>query len=134
MYDSTIKQDLNKSIDLLIRSMNKFEHSFILLSLALLLKFDFNIETIEQELKQRTDITGSSMKRIIKEIALYMSAFNELYESYRYNDYLYNIELEPIESSELEHTNEKVAPKYTKAKELSSEFYKGFGEDLYAPN
>ena len=135
MYDSTIKQDLNKSIDLLIRSMNKFEHSFILLCLALLLKFDFNIETIKQELKHRTDITGISIERIIKGIALSKLIFNELYESYQYKDYLYNIELESIESSELEHANEKGAPpKYSSVKELSSEFYKGFGEDLYTYN
>ncbi|KAK8847116.1 hypothetical protein M9Y10_019696 [Tritrichomonas musculus] len=135
MYDSTIKQDLNKSIDLLIRSMNKFEHSFILLCLALLLKFDFNIEAIKQELKHRTDITGISIESIIKGIALSKLIFNELYESYQYKDYLYNIELESIESSKLEHANEKVVPpKHPNAKDLSSEFYKGFGEDLYDSN
>ncbi|KAK8846996.1 hypothetical protein M9Y10_019570 [Tritrichomonas musculus] len=102
MYDSTIKQDLNKSIDLLIRSMNKFKHSSILLSLALLLKFDFNIETIQHELKQRTDITRSSMEILFRIITLSKSVFDVQYESYRYKDYLYNVVLEPIESSELE--------------------------------
>ncbi|KAK8850178.1 hypothetical protein M9Y10_018301 [Tritrichomonas musculus] len=131
MYDSTIKQDLNKSIDLLIRSMNVFKHSFILLSLALLLKYDFNVETIKEELKQRTDITRSSMEKLFKLIALSKLSFNKLYESYQNKDFLYNAIFIPIESSEVEHANEKdVTPKYPKAKDLSSEFYKGFEEDL----
>ena len=61
------------------------------------------------------------------------SVFNVIYESNRFKDFLYNIELEPIKSSELEHPNEKVVqPKYQNAKDISSEFYNGFGEDLYA--
>ncbi|KAK8839289.1 hypothetical protein M9Y10_032221 [Tritrichomonas musculus] len=132
MYDSTDNQDLNKSIDLLISSMSEFQPSLNLLCIALLLKFDFNIETIMQELKQRTDLTRSSIKRIFKEIDFFKINFDVIYELYQYNDYLYNIELDPIESFKLELTNEKVVPlKYSNAKDLSSEFYKGFGEDLY---
>ncbi|KAK8880692.1 hypothetical protein M9Y10_003377 [Tritrichomonas musculus] len=135
MYDKTIKQDLNKSIELLIRSMNDFRHSLILLCLALLKKYDLSIERIKQELKQRTDINRSSMEILFKIIYKYMSYFDVYYESYRYKDYLYNVELEPVKSSKLKRTNKKdFQPKYPKAKELSSEFYKGFGEDLYTFN
>ena len=133
MYDATIKQDLNKSIDLLIRSMSIFQHSYILLSLALLKQFNFNIETIKIELSKRTDITRSSMEKILKVVALSELNFDVLYELYRSKDYIYNIKLEPIEYSELEKINEKIVqPKYPNAKDISSEFFKGFGEDLYA--
>ncbi|KAK8880614.1 hypothetical protein M9Y10_003296 [Tritrichomonas musculus] len=143
MYDSTSEQDLNKSIDLLIRSMNDFDPSLILLCLALLKKYDLSIERIKQELKQRTDITISSKEKILQKISIFnqveqygisfsKSVFDTIYESNRFKDFLYNIELEPIKSSELEHPTEKVVqPKYPNAKDLSSEFYKGFGEDLY---
>ena len=56
MDDETINQDLNKSIDLLIRSMNFFSHSLNLLCLAFQKQFDLNIQRIKQELKQRTFI------------------------------------------------------------------------------
>ena len=132
IYDETIKKDLNKSIDLLIKSINKFKHSYILLCLALLKRFDSNIETINQELKKRTDITKSAMRRILKKIALLKLNFDAQYESYRNKDYLYNFKLKPVESSKIENIKEKVVPpKYPNAKDLSSEFYKGFGEDLY---
>ncbi|KAK8880547.1 hypothetical protein M9Y10_003227 [Tritrichomonas musculus] len=130
MYDASTP-DLSKSIDLLIRSMNEFIHSFILLSLALLLHFKFNIEMIKQELRERSDITESSTEKILYIINMSQLSFDELYRSYRDKDYLYNIALDPVLSSEVEHANEKVVPpKYPNAKELSSEFYKGFGEDL----
>ena len=132
MYDM---QDFNKSIDLLIRSMNKFEHSLFLLCLALLKQFDFNIKTIKQELKKREDITKSLKKEIHKIISMYNLNFDGEYESYRNKEYLYNIKLEPVELSEIENINKKFTqPKYPNAKDLSSEFYKGFGEDLYKPN
>ena len=131
MYDETIKQNLHKSIDLLIRSMKEFRHSLVLLCLALLKQFKSNIHDIWQELKKRADITGSSMNDILNMIVKSEPDFAVLYESYRYKDYLYNIELEPVLSSELENINVKNASlKYPKAKDLSSEFYKGFGEDL----
>ena len=132
MYDETINQDLNKSIDLLIRSMNFFSHSLNLLCLAFLKQFDRNIQRIKQELKQRTDITINSKAKILKKIFIFNLNFDVHYEIYRNNDYLYNIKLDPVESSEIENINKKVVPpKYPNAKELSSEFYKGFGEDLY---
>ncbi|KAK8837958.1 hypothetical protein M9Y10_035902 [Tritrichomonas musculus] len=128
IYDETIKQDLNKSIDLLLRSMDKFEHSFILLCLALLLKFEFNVETIKQELSIRNDITEMIIDKILAVIGQYKLYFNELYELYRHKDYLYNITLHPILSSELEHIDKKaIKPKYPNAKDLSPEFYAGFG-------
>ncbi|KAK8892541.1 hypothetical protein M9Y10_029774 [Tritrichomonas musculus] len=130
IYDLSSNQNINKSIDLLIKSMNEFEHSFFLLSLVLLKKFELNIDTIKHELTKRTDLTENSMNRIIKVIHLYKLSFYELYESYKHQDFLYNIELKPILSSELNHINEKVPPKYPNAKDLSPEFYKGFGEDL----
>ena len=137
IYNSAINQDFNKSVDLLIKSMNKFIHSFILLCLLLIKEFDFNIEKIKQELQKRKDpdLTESTVDIILYEITLCNLCYKELYESYRYKDYLYNIKCKPILSSELEHVNEKsVPPKYPNAKDISSEFYKGFGEDLYKPD
>ncbi|KAK8871690.1 hypothetical protein M9Y10_007429 [Tritrichomonas musculus] len=116
-------------------------NSFTLLILALLSQYGFNFGTIKKELKKRTDLTVSSIEKILREI--YVSkyihqniskhAVYALYEYYRYKDYLYNIGLNPIESSELEHINEKaVPPKYPNAKDLTSEFYRGLGEEFYS--
>ncbi|KAK8847021.1 hypothetical protein M9Y10_019596 [Tritrichomonas musculus] len=129
MYDSTM-QNLNKSIDLLIRSMNRFKHSFILLKLALIKQYGINIEKIQQELEKRAYITRNLIEKILNRIDKFVSAFDTLYELFRCKDYLYNFEFKPILSSKV--GKEKVAlPKYPNAKDLSSEFYKGFGEDLY---
>ncbi|KAK8840879.1 hypothetical protein M9Y10_027709 [Tritrichomonas musculus] len=128
--DTTNKQEyLNKSIDLLIQSMNVFRHLFTILQIALLLRFDFNIEQIKQELVSRKDLTINSIKKLLDQIDRTLLDFDILYESYKSKDYLYNFDYEPVLSSK--KGKQKVSPpKYLKAKDLSSEFYKGFGEDL----
>ncbi|KAK8836037.1 hypothetical protein M9Y10_040238 [Tritrichomonas musculus] len=69
MYDASVEPDLKKAIDLLIRSLKRFKHSFILLCAALLLQYKFNIETIKQELNKRTDIDDISIKILLRSIA-----------------------------------------------------------------
>ena len=97
----------------------------------MLLRFDFNIEKIKQEVIKRPDITESSNKKLFEIIDKSLSSFDILYESYQHKDYLYNFELKPILSSNIGNKKE-TPPKYQNAKNLSPEFYKGFGEDLYA--
>ena len=130
MYNELVNQNLNKSIDLLIRSMNKFIHSFILLCLALLKKFSSS-DAIKKELKKRTDISENTKSEILVMVAICELFFKVLYESYQYQDFLYNMDLKPVLSSEIECIKEKdVHQTYPNAKELSPEFYKGFGEDI----
>ncbi|KAK8838886.1 hypothetical protein M9Y10_032928 [Tritrichomonas musculus] len=130
--DTANKQEyLNKSIDLLIRSLIEFRPSLTLLQIALLLRFDFNIEQIKQELVLRKDLTIYSIMKLLDKLDKALLYFGMLYDSYKSKDYLYNFVYKPILSSEI--GKQKVSPpKYPNAKDLSSEFYKGFGEDLYS--
>ncbi|KAK8894353.1 hypothetical protein M9Y10_022788 [Tritrichomonas musculus] len=132
IIDTTNKQEyLDKSIKLLIQLMNKFEPSFTLLQIAFLLRFDLNIEQIKQELVQRTDLTIYSINKLLDGIDQALLDFDILYETFQSKDYLYNFLMRPILSSEIGKQNVS-PPKYPKAKDLSSEFYKGFGDDLYS--
>ena len=91
MFDASVEPDLKKAIDLLIRSLKRFKHSFILLCAALLLQYKFNIETIKQELNKRTDIDDISIKILLRSIASIQMSVNLLYESYRCIDFTFQI-------------------------------------------
>ena len=135
MYDDTIKHDSNKLIELLIKSSKKFQHTFILLCLFLIKEFGFNIEIIKEEIGKQTEETSYLSTRIIQTIfdlnLFDKSTFEYFYESFRNKDFLYNIGLEPIMSFDISQKKEVfIQPKYPKAKDISSEFYNGFGNDL----
>ena len=74
------------------------------------MRFDCNIDLIRQELKKRTDLSRLSMDIMIRIMPRFKLVFNKLYEFYRHQDYLYNIDLKPILSSELEHISKKIVP------------------------
>ena len=104
----------------------------VLLILALLKGFDFNIKTIKQKLEQQKDMPSDVSKKIIQCIKLCNKFFYEiLYELYRNKDFVYNILFMLILTSDLENVNKNGNPKiYPNAKDISSEFYEGFGRDL----
>ena len=63
---------------------------------------------------------------------MYIQSFYNIADSKSYKRlyYLYNFVYKPILSSEI--GKQKVSPpKYPNAKELSPEFYEGFGYDIY---
>ena len=135
IYDENIKQNFNKSIKLLIKSSKKFEHSMILLCLVLIKKFGFNIEIIMQNIKKQKEIDINLSTKIYLKIEYILSfgiqVFESLYSSYKDKDFLYNIELQPILTKYLESSNEDIIQsKFLNAKDISSEFYDGFGRGL----
>ena len=135
IYDKLIKGDINKAIELLVRSSKEFFHSTVLLSIALIKRFNFSIETIKQQISQRKDISRDLSNKIFQNIqtfALYDKfSYEILFKLYRNKDFVYNILLQPVLTSDLDQAkrNDK-PPKYPNAKDISSEFYKGFGINL----
>ena len=133
-YDQSIKQNFNL-LDLLIKSCKIFKESFVLLSLVLIDKFCSDIEQMETELEKRADASNDLTSKIINYILDHNlfdpKSFDQFYNFYRDRDYLYNILHEPILTSELNKKDrEEKEPKYRNMKELSNEFYEGFGHDL----
>ena len=54
-----------------------------------------------------------------------------LYELYREQDFIYDLCCQPVLTSELDKIKfNEVKPKYPNIKDISSEFYEGFGRDL----
>ena len=68
IYDEKIQGDLDKAIGLLIRSSSKFIPSTILLSLVLVKKFCFNIDTINREIKNIVGITDVLINQVYRNI------------------------------------------------------------------
>ncbi|KAK8894562.1 hypothetical protein M9Y10_022997 [Tritrichomonas musculus] len=133
-YDQTIKQNFNP-LDLLIKSSRKFNESFVLLCLLLIHKFGSDIEQIRAELERREDESNCLFSQVISYIKKHnlfdQKAFDRLYNIYRERDYLYNVVNEPILTSEIRQKDKKTnKPKYPNMKEISQEFYEGFGRDL----
>ncbi|KAK8892772.1 hypothetical protein M9Y10_030014 [Tritrichomonas musculus] len=135
IYDEKIQGDLDKAIGLLIRSSEKFYHSTILLSLVLVKKFCFNINTINREIKNITGITDVLIYQVCLNINEYemlnRNNFEILYETYKKEYFLYDIKLRAISASYFEEMRkEKTKPKYPNAKDITSMFYEGFGLDI----
>lgn len=90
---------------------------------------------IEREIEKIIEIKSrlkSNIFRIINSFNLFNKlAFNLHYRNFKEIDFLYDIGLEPIISSALEiiKTNSNFT-KYPKMKNISLEFYEGFGYDL----
>ncbi|KAK8899089.1 hypothetical protein M9Y10_001389 [Tritrichomonas musculus] len=107
----------------------------ILLCLVLIKKFGFNIEIIMQNIKKQKEIDINLSTKIYLKIEYILSfgiqVFESLYSSYKDKDFLYNIELQPILTKYLESSNEDIIQsKFLNAKDISSEFYDGFGRGL----
>ena len=135
MYDETIKEGINKSIELLIKSSDQFQPSKVLLCILLVKQFDFNIDIIKEKIEERTEGQKSFSNQIIERICdlnlFDKLTFEIMYESYRNKDFLYSSTFRIIESSDLLKPKEKdIIHKYPNAKDISSLFYEGFGEDL----
>ncbi|KAK8839704.1 hypothetical protein M9Y10_031408 [Tritrichomonas musculus] len=132
IYSDFIEHDIDKSINLLIRSSNKFHHSLILLSIILMKKYG-NISNTIHEIKKLTDDIVIQSKVYITIMNINSGngeILNYLYEFYRSRDFLYDIFYNPILSSNLQNKiyHENVERPY--AKNISDLFYQGFGCDL----
>lgn len=131
IYDT--KNDINKPIQLLIKSMNHFKHSFVLLCMFLVKIFGFNLEAIKEEtmkMNASSDLQSKICQNIVKMKLNDIFVFNELYESYRKKVFLYGIGNEGIEYSVFSNSDKKNDLKNSKLRDISSEFYIGFGFDM----
>lgn len=127
LYD---ENDIDKSINLLIDSCNECFHSFILLSLALVKKHDFNLEAIQQEekIKKSNYLFHKIMDIIYQRNLLDKFSFKIFYEGYRKIDFLYNATGYYFYSFDLyDAEKDKNIHKNPNLKDISSIFYEGFG-------
>ena len=116
---------------MLSKSYDKFDHSFVLLCLAIVKKIGFNLENIKNEIVKR-GLPLEIYKRICDLDLFDQFVFNNLYDSYREIDFLYNILIEPVLSSDLDKIySKKEFVKYPNAKNISIEFYNGLGHDIF---
>ena len=131
IYDD---QDINKSIELLIRSSNIFDQSLYLLSIVVMKQFGFDVTLIQQEIQQRTEESSKLSTRVIQIIYEYelfeKSNLEYYYELFRNREFLYDFSLRAVLLSDLENANKKDVPKYPRIKDISAVFYEGFGEDI----
>ncbi|KAK8834437.1 hypothetical protein M9Y10_018146 [Tritrichomonas musculus] len=134
IYDETVNGDINKSIELLIKSSDQFSHSMILLCILIVKQFGFNIDLIKEKIEERSGEQKNLSIRVIQKIfdlnLFDKLTFETMYESYRNKDFLYDALLAIIESSDLLKPKPKDVPKYPNAKDITSLFYEGFGQDL----
>ena len=135
IYDEPIEGCLDESIQLLIQSSKQdFNPAKALLSLAIVKLYGFNIDSIKRKIIDIPNLSDDLTNLIIQIIEYYNltneSIFNSLYESYKENDFLYNLFYICIPTKIIKKIclNEKLL-KNDKSN-LTKEFYDGFGTDL----
>ena len=130
VYEEMIKQDIDRSIELLIKSSNEFEYSFNLLCIILIKRYGFKIERIQHEIDKQIEKTNEIHAKVSAKINLLINLgelyVDSLYETYRNKDFLYDVLHLPICSSDLLKKNKK----NPNLKDISKDFYEGVGYDL----
>ncbi|KAK8892389.1 hypothetical protein M9Y10_029615 [Tritrichomonas musculus] len=140
IYDDRVNQNIDKSIELLIKSFNQgFQPSIFLLSVALIKKVNdfnyFNYDKISEEIDKYKDTT-EKLKMKIQQIIFYFilydaNTFEKIYDFTRKIEFLYDITLRPIESNEIRIRNKNDPPPGIKLPPpISSQFYEGFGIEI----
>ena len=136
MYEETIKVDINKLFEMLIKSSDQFQHSLVLLSLLLIKQFGYNIQTLKNEIEKELKGKMIYQKKIIQNIINFKlferNFFEKIYEAYRTKDFMYNASVKIIESKYLQEIKaDEIIPKYPNAKNITKVFYEWFGDDIY---
>ena len=113
-------------------------HSFILLCVVLIKTFGFDIEKNRTEIDKRIEKTNKLYLNISEMINI-LIVLGELYviglyESYRNTDFLYDAIFYPICSSDLLKENTEQKEKDPNLKDISEDFFDGFGYDLINTN
>ncbi|KAK8871370.1 hypothetical protein M9Y10_007093 [Tritrichomonas musculus] len=135
-YEDPIKDSIDKSIELLIHSIEKgFQQSKELLCLALLKKHNFNLDMIKEEIdriSKGNKVLSFEICTIMNISGLFDSKYFETrYEYNRNIDFLYSNELKPCISKVIDNseniTNSIPSPHIPK---ISKMFYEGFGFEI----
>ena len=130
LYDLKIEEKVNKSIEYLIESLKQdFLPSKLLLCIALIQKFGYNLPMIRYELDKQTnssiDFTNFIIDYIEKSRLFSKSVFQFFYSFYKNIDFVYTFETKIGFSSVL--TQGKVKKQKTsRRKDISKLFYEGF--------
>ncbi|KAK8887072.1 hypothetical protein M9Y10_038108 [Tritrichomonas musculus] len=132
LYDESIENGLNKSIELLLSTWKySFIYSRTLLCLALLKKHGNNLTNIKNEFSNYPEISDTFESSILEAIKYYQlnieSIFLAKFEYFRNIDFLYNIYCVPIVSQSI---NNEEKTHFESRKDLSDEFYEGFGIEI----
>lgn len=134
IYDESVKKNIERSIELLIKSSNRFAISYLLLSSFLIKQFGFDTEKIVKIIEKVDGVSNEKVLIVIKIITTMKekghSWCDMLYENYRKVDFLYDVNLNEIPSDMEKFDKSKDTSNLLKLKELSNEFYEGFGYDL----
>lgn len=109
-----------------------FSASIELLCIALIKKHKFNFDLIRKELEKQIDCSKVDLYLFIRIIRLIESSdflFEDIYNKYKDKVYLYDFNREPIELNIFNKPKE-VDQKNQSKKDITSEFYEGFGNDI----
>ncbi|KAK8834492.1 hypothetical protein M9Y10_027676 [Tritrichomonas musculus] len=135
-YDDTIKDNLNRSIDLLMKSAKlDFFPAKFLLCLSLIKKHKFNINNVREELDTVIDEPKDMAMEICQIIKCYQLEVEFIYWSYhedfRTIDFLYANFDRIIQSDDINvQKNEKKQDPNKNIKKITKYFYEGFGIDI----
>ena len=137
IYDERVNQNIDKSIEMLIKSLNLgFQPSLILLSIAVIKKvFSYNCDKIKEEIGKYKDTTEMLIMKIQQTIFCYnlydSNIFKKAYDFYRNIEFLYDNTFHPIESNKIgiRDKNES-SPGIKLPPPISSQFYEGFGIEI----
>ncbi|KAK8871531.1 hypothetical protein M9Y10_007261 [Tritrichomonas musculus] len=132
-YEDPIKDSIDKSIELLIHSIEKgFQQSKVLLCLALLKKHNFHLDMIKAEIEPISKELSFEICTIIWNSGLLESIYFEALYNYNQNiDFLYSNDFRPYITNEINDSeiiiNSGPDPQIPNISKL---FYEGFGFEI----
>ncbi|KAK8888425.1 hypothetical protein M9Y10_039495 [Tritrichomonas musculus] len=136
-YEDPIKDSIDKSIELLMRSLeNGFQPSKKLLCIALIKKCNFDLYAIKEEIERishgNKELSFEIYTAILNSKLLDSECFVINYEYYRDIDFLYQNNLKPFLSIIIEYDSEMISNSVSKPKipNISKLFYEGFGFEI----
>ncbi|KAK8842960.1 hypothetical protein M9Y10_025826 [Tritrichomonas musculus] len=129
------RKNIDKSIELLIKSLNYCSDSMILLCL-LLVTNEIDFETIKTKIKQYYNDYTALLTQTFKVFNYYKSFEKTVcqffFDNYKNKELAYNIDLEGVilQNNQNNEAKNNINSKKSKAKNITSLFYEGFGIDL----
>ncbi|KAK8881040.1 hypothetical protein M9Y10_003767 [Tritrichomonas musculus] len=132
MYDESYENKIDEAIELLFNSFDQFLHSRILLCLALIKKYGFQIEEIEKHVRELNNKKPkAALPLLFSHLHLFQlnDFFTILYESYRDKYFLYNHLLQFVSFSEFQE-QKRINMNHKNIPDINSAFYEGFGIEI----
>ena len=134
IYEYKTNEKINESIELLIRSLNQnFGDSLYLLCIALIKKYEFDIDKMRKELNEKScNLTTTIFQFIFDLNLIEKSIFQQFEKEFESIDFLYDFTYYSVPSKcILKQKNER---NNIKLKAINQYFYDGFGIDNISKN